>query len=749
MKKSKAIIVLIGILASIGLLGYASIVGFGPGKFGSAAKIKQGLDLAGGVSITYQATGGETPSDEDMKDTIYKLQKRVETYSTEAQVYQEGNDRINIEIPGVSDANTILEDLGKPGSLYFISETDSKGAKNYSYSADADGNMVTVLQKSIEELEADGSIALTGTDVKEAQAGQTQDNMQNGQYIVQLILTEEGKQKFADATTNAYQKRETLGIYYDGTFVSVPSVNEPITGGEASISGMADFAEADSLASTIRIGGLKVQLEEIRSNVVGAQLGEEAVNTSLKAGVIGVIVVIIFMCAAYLLPGFAASIALLIYVGLTLVAINALEITLTLPGIAGIVLSIGMAVDANVIIFARVKEEIGKGKTTQSAIKLGFQKAFSAIFDSNITTLIAAVVLGIKGSGGVKGFAITLGLGIVLSMFTALVVSRLIINAFYAVGLKSEKLYGGVKERKPIDFVGKRNIFFAIGIVAILSGFVFMGINKNNPDMNEILNYSLEFKGGTSTKVTFNEDFSIADIDAKVIPVVSEVTGDGDIQTQKVAGTNEVVIKTRTLSKDEREAFNQAMNEKFGVGEEMITAESISATVSNEMRSDAVVAVIIATICMLFYIWFRFKDIRFASSAVFALLHDVFVVVAFYAIARVTVGSTFIACILTVVGYCINATIVIFDRIRENLEIEGTKDLAHVVNTSITQTLTRSIYTSLTTLFMVIALYIFGVTSIREFASPLIVGILAGAYSSICVTGPLWYVFKTKKEKTK
>lgn len=576
--------------------------------------------------------------------------------------------------------------------------------------------------------------------------------MQNGKYIVQLILTEEGKQKFADATTNASQKRETLGIYYDGTFVSVPTVQEPITGGEASISGMEDFADAESLASTIRIGGLKVQLEEIRSNVVGAQLGEEAVNTSLKAGVIGVIVVIIFMCVAYLLPGFAASIALLIYVGLTLVAINALEITLTLPGIAGIVLSIGMAVDANVIIFARVKEEIGKGKTTQSAIKLGFEKAFSAIFDSNITTLIAAVVLGLKGSGGVKGFAITLGLGIVLSMFTALVVSRLIINAFYAVGLKSEKLYGSVKERTPIDFVGKRNIFFAIGIVAILSGFVFMGINKNNPDMNEILNYSLEFKGGTSTKVTFNEDFSIADIDAKVIPVVSEVTGDGDIQTQKVAGTNEVVIKTRTLSKDEREAFNQAMNDKFSVGEEMITAESISATVSNEMRSDAVVAVIIATICMLFYIWFRFKDIRFASSAVFALIHDVLVVVAFYAIAKVTVGSTFIACILTVVGYCINATIVIFDRIRENLEVEGTKDLAHVVNASITQTLTRSIYTSLTTLFMVIALYIFGVTSIREFASPLIVGIIAGAYSSIFVTGPLWYVFKTKlnkKAKTK
>lgn len=754
MKKSKAALVLIATVLVMGLLAYTSIIGFGPTKTGSAANIKQGLDLAGGVSITYEVVGEEEADEADMKDTIYKLQKRVEKYSTEAQVYQEGSKRISIEIPGVSDANTILEELGQPGSLYFIAQTGSDGTNNYGYGIDENGTVLTdedgvpvyVLNKSIAEIEADGGIVLTGTDVKNAEAGQITDEMKNSENAVQLTLTSEGTKKFADATTKAYQNGESIGIYYDGAFVSVPNVNSPIPNGEASITGMKDFEEAERLASTIRIGGLKLELRELRSNVVGAQLGEEALKTSLLAGVVGLVIVMIFMTVVYLLPGFVSAIALLIYTGMTLVALNAFDITLTLPGIAGIILSIGMAVDANVIIFARVKEELGTGKTVSSAIKIGFQKAFSAIVDGNITTLIAALVLGIKGSGTVKGFAQTLGLGIVLSMFTALVVTRLLINAIYALGLKSEKLYGSIKERKSIDFLSKKAVFIGVSLVVIVAGFVFMGINKVNT--GDMLNYSLEFKGGTSTNVTFNEDLSIGDIDSNVVPVVEEVTGDGNVQTQKVTGTNEVIIKTRTLSVDEREAFNQAMVDHFDVDAEKITAETISAAVSDEMKMDAVVAVIIATICMLIYIWFRFSDIRFAASAVLALCHDVLVVLAFYAVAKISVGNTFIACMLTIVGYSINATIVIFDRIREHLAGgKGKGDLQEVVNSSITQTLTRSIYTSLTTFVMVAALYVFGVTSIREFALPLMAGIICGAYSSVCITGALWYLMKTKMVK--
>ena len=747
MKKNRAVITMIlAVLAIIGF-GYIAFVGIGAGKIGSMGNIKQGLDLAGGVSITYQVVGDESPSAEDMSDTIYKLQKRVENYSTEAQVYQEGNDRINIEIPGVSDANAILEELGRPGSLYFIKQTDSDGNQNYTIGVTEDGTYDYVLLKDLNTLMEDGSIVLDGTMVSSAQAAtvQSDNGTKDKQYVVSLTFTEEGKQAFADATTDADSKGETIGIYYDGRFVSVPRVDEPILGGQAQISGQESFEEADTLASTIRIGGLKLELEELRSNVVGAQLGEEAVSSSLKAGAIGFALVCILMIVVYLLPGFVSAIALTIYVLLTLLALNALNITLTLPGIAGIILSIGMAVDANVIIFSRIREEIAAGKTVQSAIKIGFEKALSAIVDGNITTLIAALVLGLKGSGTVKGFAITLGLGIILSMFTALFVTRILLNAFYALGCKDEKLYGKAKDIKTVDFLSKKAVFFAVSLLVIVAGFVFMGVNKSQTGHS--LNYSLDFMGGTSSTVTFNEDLSIADIDAQVVPVVEKITGDSNVQTQKVNDSTQVVIKTRSLTVDEREAFTTAMKEDFGVEEEAITTETISATVSNEMKSDAIVSVIIATLCMLVYIWFRFTDVRFAASAVLALLHDVLVVLAFYAVSKTSVGNTFIACMLTIVGYSVNSTIVIFDRIREQLKttkVRDNEELKEIVNESITKTLTRSIYTNITTFITIFMVFLLGVSSIRSFAMPLMVGILCGAYSSVCITGALWYVLRTK-----
>ena len=744
MKKSKGMTTLVLTVLIIAALGFVAIWGIGTEKAGSASGIRQGLDLAGGVSITYQVVGDENPSAEDMGDTIYKLQKRVETYSTEAQVYQEGTDRINIEIPGVSDANSILEDLGRPGALYFIAQTDADGNQNYSYTGT--GATGYSLNKTIEELQAAGSIVLEGTDVGTAQGGSGSDSLGNSQFVVDLTFTGEGTTKFADATTKAFAKGETIGIYYDGDFISVPTVQAALTDGKAQITGMGSFEEAEKIASQIRIGGLRLELEELRSNVVGAQLGEEAVKTSLQAAMFGLIIIAIFMIVVYRLPGLSSVLALIIYTCLIVISLNIFEITLTLPGIAGIILSIGMAVDANVIIFARIREEITTGKTVRSAIETGFQKALSAIVDGNVTTLIAAFVLGIKGSGTVKGFAYTLALGIILSMFTALVVTRLVLRAFFAVGFKDVKFFGTNKERGTVNFLGKKNIFFAASIAVIVLGFVFMGIN--GASTGKVLNYSLDFVGGTSTNVTFNEDMALSTIDANVVPVFSDVTGDGAIQVQKVAGSNEGIFKTRELNVEERQTLEEALVEKFGVNKELITAETISSTISSEMKSDAVVAVIIATICMLIYIWFRFKDIRFAASSVAALVHDVLVVLAFYAVAKVSVGSTFIACMLTIVGYSINATIVIFDRIRENLGSMLKKDtLEELVNRSISQTLSRSIFTSLTTFVMVAALYVLGVTSIKEFALPLMVGIVCGTYSSVCITGALWYVLRTKIKK--
>ena len=739
MKKSRGIISLILVAAVMILLGFTCIFGLNSWGMGAAKNINLGLDLEGGVSITYRAVG-ETPSQEDMDDTVYKLQRRVEEYSTEAQAYQQGDDRIGIEIPGVQDANAILEELGQPGSLYFIRQNDSSGNPNYTVNADGTAYELT---KTIDELEADGSIVLTGNEVETASAGTYADQTTNAtQYVVELKLNDEGTAAFADATQEAYAASESIAIYYDGELVSVPNVNNVIENGEAQITGMASYEEAEGLASTIRIGGLNVELEEISSEVVGAQLGQEALDTSLLAGAIGLAIVCIFMCFVYLLPGLASSLALLLYTELVLILLNAFDITLTLPGIAGIILGIGMAVDANVIIFARVKEELSDGKSVHAALNAGFHKAMSAIIDGNVTTLIAAGVLWLRGSGSVRGFAQTLALGIVVSMFTALVITRLIVYSFYALGIRNKKVYGKeLKKRKTIDFLGKRRVFFAISIVLCLSGFVFMGINHARGI--GAMNYSLDFVGGTSTNVTFDKEYTLEEIDSEMIPDLEDITGDANIQVQTVQGTNQVIFKSQTLDLNEREEFAQYMEENYGVAATDITTENISSTVSSEMRSDAVVAVIIATICMLLYIWFRFKDIRFATSAVVALVHDVLVVLAFYVIARVSVGNTFIACMLTIVGYSINATIVIFDRIREELKTKSREQsLKDLVNHCIMQTLTRSIYTNLTTFIMVVVLYILGVSSIKEFAAPLMVA--CGTYTSICITGALWYVMKTR-----
>ncbi len=717
MKKKKGVVVFLVMIIAMLLLGYYS---YGIVK-GTAAKdnekgVKLGLDLAGGVSITYQVKGDETPSAEDMSDTVYKLQKRVETYSTEAEVYQVGDNRISVEIPGVSDANAILEELGTPGTLEFKT--------------------------------TEGETFMTGEMVADAQAGTDTSGKSSSKYVVQLKLTSEGAEIFSEKTGEYLNK--VLPIYYDGECISYPKVESQITNGEAVISGMKSYEDAEALASQIRSGALKLELEELQSEVVGAKLGSQAIKTSIIAAIIGLLIIIAFMLIAYRIPGLAASIALLIYTGIILAILHLYHITLTLPGIAGIILSIGMAVDANVIIFARIREEIAAGRTVAQSIDTGFKKAFSAIFDGNITTLIAAAVLGLRGSGTVKGFAATLAIGIVFSMFTALVISRWLVKALYGLGFQDKKFYGEKKEGKSVNFLGKRGVFFGVSLAVIVAGFVGMGAHKAGN--GQALNFSMEFKGGTATTVAFDKDYTIEEIDDQIVPYVEEVTGDANVQTQKVADSNSIIIKTRTLDLDEREQLATAMEDNFGVQESDITSTNISSTISSEMRNDAVVAVIIATICMLIYIWFRFKDIRFASSAVIALVHDVLVVLAFYALSQTSVGSTFIACMLTLVGYSINATIVIFDRIRENLALESGRrdtDLKEVVNKSITQTLSRSINTSLTTFIMVFMLFVLGVSSIREFAGPLMVGVICGGYSSVCITGALWYVFKTRFSKKK
>ena len=749
MKKGKGAVIVLIILACLGLSGwYASTI---LGDTSASQKetdnskesegIKLGLDLSGGVSITYDIVE-DNPSATDIADTIAKLEERAASYTTEYSVYQVGDDRITVEIPGVYDANEVLNDLGSPGALYFIRQKDSDGNANYTYDSST-GEYV--LNYDIDTLVENGSVVMTGSDVKSAEATyeKSSSGVQQNTPVVALTLKDDAVQTWADVTTEAYANGESVGIYYDDHFISVPRVSAAITDGNCVINGMSDFQEAENLATFIRVGAINLKLQELESNVEGAQLGGAALSSSIKAAGIGLALVMLFMIVMYGISGFAASVGLGIYTSLVIAFVYWFEITLTLPGIAGIILGIGMAVDANVIVFARIREEIAAGKTVSSAINEGYKKALSAILDGQVTTFIAALVLMVLGSGTVKGFAYTLIISIVLSLFTALFVAKYLMQGLYAIGFKSEKLYGRAKDRKPINFLKHKAVYFIISIVVIVAGFVGMGVYSAQG--SRALNYSLEFAGGTSTKADFGKDYTVEQVESDIVPEVAAVIGDNAIQATTVNGSTDIVLKTRTLTLDEREELASMLVEKFGVDESSIETQSISSTISSEMRSDAIKAVIVACIFMLLYIWFRFKDIRFATSAILALVHDVLVVLTAYALIRISVGGTFIACMLTIVGYSVNDTIVIFDRIRENmhgLKNQNAEGLAEIANKSLTQTLSRSINTSITTFIMVLLLFIMGVSSIREFALPLMVGLLCGSYSSIFIATELWYVMK-------
>ena len=719
MTKRNSLICFILSIVLIAGLCFVSMFGIDKSGKGSAKNITQGLDLQGGVSITFEVAQEEF-SKEDFEDTYRKMERRAYELSDEASIYKEGNNRITVEIPGSDDAQAVLDKLGKPGTLQFVTDFGNKEKEK---------------------------VWFQGEDIKDAQPAYKKDENTGAiQYMVALEFTEEAGTKFAEVTGNNVGK--ILYIVYDGDVISSPYVQQKITGGEATVTGMESNEEAEELAAMIRIGSLKLELKEISSKVVGAKLGDDAISTSLLAGVIGIAFICVFMVVAYRVPGLAAGLALIAYTAMNLLALNGFDITLTLPGIAGVILSIGMAVDANVIIFARIKEELGEGVEVKEAIKTGFKKATSAILDGNITTLIAALVLMKMGTGPIQGFAKTLAYGIVISMITAMFVTRGLLYLLYSMGFNKASMYGVQKKRKTVDFIGKRWILLSVSGVIIVAGIAVTLLNgKGTFEGRESnFNLSVEFKGGVSTSVEFDKNYDIKEFNEKILPEIQKIVGDGDVLANAVTGTNEYVIRTKTLPTSVRDEINKMLVEKFGAIEGKFNESSVSATVSKEMAKDSVVAVSIAVVCMLIYIFIRFRDIRFASSAILCLVHDIVIVILFYAVSWTTVGNTFIACMLTILGYSINASIVVFDRIREKLKASGyTGDLKEVVNGAITDTLTRSIYTSLTTFVTVAALYVLGVTAMKEFALPLIVGIVAGAYSSVCVAGSLWYTMSNKR----
>ena len=706
MKKKKQKSIVLFLVSIIVMILLALVLVFGVKirgmEKGSARNIILGLDLKGGVSITYEAVGDYTA--EDMKDTLNKLKLRAEEFSSESDVYMEGDNRITVDIPGQSDADAVLEKLGKPGSLSFVTDYGQDSEKTW----------------------------IEGSQVVDAQPQVTTDQSTGQkQYVVSFELNSEAAQTFAEVTSDNIGK--ILYIIYDGEIVSSPRVTNAITGGSGEITGMSSYEEAEQLASMIRIGSLKVELQDITHKVVGARLGSNAVSTSLFAGILGVIVIIIFMAVINRMPGVAAGLALIFYVEATLICLNGFDLTLTLSGIAGVILSIGMAVDANIIINTRIKEEIAAGKSIESAIDIGFKKASSAVIDGNVTTFIAAIVLMILTSGTIKGFAQTLAIGTVLSIFTALVVSRFFVKTMYNMGLDKQSMYGVQKERKPFHIIEKRVISFAVIAVIIVVAVVGLFANKsgNINGRNKTLNYSIEFEGGINITANFDKKYTTDEFNDTILPVIQEISGDAEAIANEVVGSNEFSVKVKQVDPSVINEIKDKLTSDYGVTD--FDYSEVGSTLSSEMRKNAIISVVVALIFMLLYIFVRFRDMRYAASAVITLICDIAIVFAFYVISYTSVGNTFIACMLTLVGYSINATIVILE----------------LGNRSITQTLSRTIYTSFTSFITIFFLYILGVSSLKEFAGPLMVGIIGGMFTNIFIPCSLWYMMMKKKKADK
>lgn len=694
---------------------YLTLVGAGPIQ-PLKDRMKLGLDVKGGVYVVMEAKTDLKGDDlrEAMEQTQAVIEERVNQMGlAEPVVTIEGEKRIRVELPGAEDAQEAIDQIGRTAQLQFAL--------------------------------ADGTIVLDGGNVKDATIAT--DNESAG-YAVALEFDSEGSDLFYQATSQAYSGAVTsaiegvdnkaIMIILDGQIISAPRVNEPISGGQCSITGGFSQEEASNLAALIRGGALPLELEEINSSVQSAKIGYNALEMSVYAGIIGLAIIMIIMLVAYRAMGIAADLALLLYVIIVLNIMSAMGSVLTLPGIAGIILSVGMAVDANVVIFSRIREEIESGKTIRVAVQTGSKRAMKTVVDSQVTTLIAAVILYQIGTSAVKGFAFTFMIGIIVSIFTAVVVTQLYVGilsesrkfskrSFFGIRADNTAVFGISKE---LHFIRHRKIFYIISVIILVVGLVF-GLVRG-------LNYGIDFTGGTMIQIDMGKQVKVTDVEKaiKEYDLSPEIIYSGEDNEQ-------IVIRTiESLDSDKRAEVIETINQEFGTTDDDVVAEELfGPSVGKELRNNAILAILIASVCMLIYIRLRFSQWKFGGAALLGVLHDVLIVIAFYAIFNVTVNNPFIAGILTVVGYSINDTIVIFDRIRENIRYLRKGNTEEIIDKSITQTLGRSLMTSVTTLIVMVPLLIMAGEAIREFVLPLMVGVIAGAYSSIAICSPLYYEF--------
>lgn len=702
-----------------------------------AKDIKLGLDLQGGFEVLYQVEeleDGQAITESVVADTTAALMSRTNVLGVSEPVIQvESGNRIRVQLPGVEDQASARELLSTEANLSFR--------------------------------DAEDNILMDGSDLKQGGASGTFGA--EGQPIVTLELNDPGK--FAEITGEIAQKPAPDNVMViwmdfeegvdsfaeermkeDPKFVSAPSVRQRINSPSVEISGSFSVEETQNLAGILNAGALPVKLTEIYSTSVGAQFGEQALDQTVFAAAVGIALVLLFMLIYYRLPGVIAVVTLSVYVYLILLVFEMIGGVLTLPGIAAIMLGVGMAVDANIITYERIREELRVGRSVKEAFKAGAASSFSAILDANVTTLIAAVVLFVFGTSSVKGFATLLIISILVSFLTAVWGSRLLLGLWVNSGVLDGKfgLFGLRKSlvHKPeenvemldlstrfdrFDFAGNRNKFFAASLVLIIAGMAIVGIFR--------LNLGIDFSSGTRVEVTSDSALTTEEVESFLTEAgfeTDDVVISGDDSNIGVARF------TDDFSQEEVNSMKQAALDEYGAEPNVST---VSPTVGVELAKNALKALAFAAVGIIIYVAFRFEW-RMGVASIVALLHDAFFIIAAFSLLRLEVDITFIAAVLTIIGYSINDTIVTFDRIRENMKrmkkIDSVKQLENVVNTSLRQTLGRSVNTVLTVIFVVIALMIFGAPSILNFSIALLIGLIAGTYSSIFIAAQLWLVMK-------
>jgi SecD/SecF fusion protein len=707
--------------------------------------VKLGLDLQGGFEVLYEVlpldkNKNQTITEAMVSDTAGALSKRIDVLGVSEPIIQvESNNRIRVQLAGVENQESARELLSTQANLTF---------------RDADDNLL-----------------LDGSDLKGGKAQATFG--ETGQPVVSLEMKDPNK--FGELTSRLSKLPEGSNVMViwldfeegvdsykdeimkpDPAFVSAPRVGEPIHSSNVQISGSFTVKETKELAGILNAGALPVHLEEIYSTSVGAQFGEQALSKTINAGIIGVSLIFIFMILYYRLPGLVAVITLSVYIYLILVVFTAINGVLTLPGIAALMLGVGMAVDANILTYERIREELRVGKSVKESFQAGAKSAFTAILDANLTTIIAAVVLFIFGTSSVKGFAMILIISILVSFLTAVWGSRLLLGLLVNSGILDGKpgFFGIRKDRihapeegietlelttkfDRFNFVETRKTFYTLSIILLIAGAIMLSVFK--------LNLGIDFSSGTRVEVLSSESLTQEQLSNQLEELgypSSDIVISGD---NRDIG---VVRYKDEFNQEEVNKFKAELSEVYGSDPNIST---VSSTVGKELAKNALYALLIAGLGILLYVAFRFEW-RMGLSTIIGLIHDVFFMLAIFSILRLEIDITFIAAVLTIVGYSINDTIVTFDRIRENLATRGTikdvAELAEIVNKSLRQTLGRSVNTVLTVVFVVAALMLFGAESIRPFSIALLIGLIAGTYSSIFISAQIWFDLK-KREMNK